>query len=115
MRVLLFFLLLIGTLNANHVSWLGNYDKALQKAKKENKPLMVLLVKKESPHCNEIILKGFMNHDYIENINKKLISIIVTYEGESSYPIELFYSSTFPTLFFVNSKDESFLMAPIYY
>ena len=31
---------------ANSVAWLGSYDTALAKAKKEHKPLLVLLVKK---------------------------------------------------------------------
>jgi len=29
--------------SVNHVHWLGNYDKALQQAKKENKPLLVFV------------------------------------------------------------------------
>jgi len=33
-------------INADYIHWLGNYDKALQKAQKEHKHLMVLLVKK---------------------------------------------------------------------
>ena len=46
-------------------------------------------------------LKNFLSH--------------FTYEGRLTYPIELFYSTTFPTLFFVDSKNESFLREPIYY
>ena len=114
MRILLFFLLLISSGDANHIAWLGDYDKALQKAKSEKKPMMVLLVKKECKRCNEVIVKNFMNRHYIEKLNNKFVSVIVTYEGEPSYPIELFYSTVFHTLFLVDSSDESFIGEPIY-
>jgi len=66
--------------------------------------MMVLLVKKDCKCCNEV-----------DALNEKYVAVIVTYEGRLTYPIELFYSTTFPTLFFVDSKDESFLREPIYY
>jgi len=55
-----------------------------------------------------------MNRDYIDNLNKKYVAVMLTYEGETSYPIELFYSTVFPTLFFVSSVDEHFLEEPLY-
>jgi hypothetical protein len=47
-------------------------------------------------------------------INKNMVSVIVTYEGALSYPIEMYYTTTFPTLFFVNSQKELFLREPLY-
>ena len=108
---LFFFTLFI---DADHIHWLGNYDKALQKAQKEYKPLMVLLVKKECPSCNDMIKDSFMGQGYIKHLNQKFISVIVTYEGRESYPIEMFYSASFPTLFFVSSQTEGFLSEPLY-
>ena len=101
-------------INAEHIRWMGNYDKALQKAHKEHKPLMVLLVKKECPSCNDVIKDSFMGQEYVKLLNQKFVSVIVTYEGRESYPIELFYSTNFPTLFFVNSQTETFLAKPLY-
>ena len=115
MRSLLFFLLFISFGEANHISWLGDYDKALKLAQKEKRPMMILLVKKDCKHCNNIIVKYFMNRDYIDALNQTHIAVIVTYEGRLSYPIEMFYSTTFPTLFFVDSRDESLLREPIYF
>jgi len=115
MRKILFALWLITlSINAEHIHWMGNYDKALQKAHKEHKPLMVLLVKKECHSCNEVIKDFFMGQDYIKHLNQKFVSIIVTYEGRESYPIEMLYSTIFPTLFFVNSQTETFLSNPLY-
>ena len=102
------------SINADHVHWMGNYDKALQKAHKEHKPLMVLLVKKECSSCNDVIKDTFMEQEYVKHLNQKFISVIVTYEGRESYPIEMFYSTSFPTLFFVSSQTETFLAKPLY-
>ena len=102
------------SINASHIHWLGDYDKALHKAQKEHKPLMVLLVQKSCPSCSDVIKEFFMEHEYVESLNKKFISVIVTYEGRGNYPIEMFYSTIFPTLFFVNSKTECFLSEPLY-
>jgi len=114
MRAIVLLLLLLSFGNANHISWLGDYNRALEQAQKEQKPMMVLLVKKDCKLCNEIIVKNFMNHEYLDVLNEKYVAVIITYEEESSYPIELFYSTVFPTLFFVNSADERFFKETIY-
>jgi len=114
MRAIVLLLLLLSFGNANHISWLGDYNRALEQAQKEKKPMMVLLVKKECKSCNEVIVKNFMNRDYIDALNEKYVSVMLTYEDETSYPIELFYSTIFPTLFFVSSQDEHFLEEPFY-
>ncbi len=83
-------------------------------AKKQNKPLMVFLIKKDSVISKKMFTTTFLNQDYIKKINDKYISIIAIYEGKSSYPIEMFYTLTFPVIFFVSQKDESFLIDPIF-
>ncbi len=114
MRAILLLLLFLSFGNANHISWLGDYDKALEEAQKEKKPMMVLLVKEDCKLCNEVIVKSFMNRNYIDTFNEKYVAVMLIYESEISYPIELFYSTIFPTLFFVNSTDERFLEEPLY-
>ena len=99
---------------ANHVQWLGDYDTALQLAHKEHKPLLVLVVKHKDPLSNTIIKNQFMNHEYVDKINEQMVAVIVTYEGRSSYPIEMYYTRVFPTLFFVDTKTETFMGEPLY-
>ena len=65
-------------------------------------------------NSNEILKKYFLNQDYIEYINKNFISVLITVEHKTSYPIELFYTTNFPSIFFASYKDESFLTHPIY-
>ena len=100
--------------HANFVNWMGNYDVAHQKALKEHKPLLVLVVKKNDPLSSWIIKHTLMDKPYVDMINKNMVSVIVTYEGALSYPIEMYYTTTFPTLFFVNSQKELFLREPLY-
>lgn len=107
-------LVLFVSLYADHTRWLGSYDRALEQAKQEHKPLMVLLVKGKCSLCNQIIRENFMNQPYVETLNEQYISVIVTYEGRANYPIEMYYSTEFPTLFFVDSNTEHFLSKPLY-
>jgi len=113
LRSLVFLFILLSFLAAEHVRWLGEYDRALALAHREHKPLMVLLVKASCPECNKLIQNLFMNQSYVDEINQNFISVIVTYEGRSNYPIEIYYSTTFPTLFFVDSQQELFLYEPL--
>jgi len=100
--------------SANHVHWLGNYDKALQQAKKENKPLLVFVVKKDSSLSHKIVKNQFMNQLHVDRINEQFVSVMVTYNGRTSYPIEMYYTTVFPTLFFVNIQTETFMRDPLY-
>ena len=113
MKVVLTLIFLL-TLHADHVSWRGDYDKALEKAKESHKPLMIYLVKKPCPLCNDILRQIFMNQPYIKGLNKRFVSVIVTFEGAQNYPVEMYYSTTFPTLFFVDSDSEHFLAKPLF-
>ena len=101
-------------LSANFLNWLGNYDDAHQKALKENKPLLVLVVKKNDPLSSKIIKNSFMNKKYVDVINNTMVPVIVTYEGLLSYPVEMYYATEFPALFFVESSRETFLGEPLY-
>jgi len=114
MMKILILLLFSLSLHASHVHWLGSYDSALKKAHKEHKNLLVYLVKKDVPACQNAIKESLMNQPYIQKLNDKFISVIVTYEGQMNYPIEMYYSQTFPTLFFVDSQHERFLTPPFY-
>jgi hypothetical protein len=43
-----------------------------------------------------------------------MVPVIVRYEGRLSYPIEMYYTTVFPTLFFVDSQREVFIHKPLY-
>ncbi len=72
---------------------------------------MVLLIKKDYI-SKETLINSFMNQPYIDKINEKFISILITKDQKHSYPIELLYTFEYPTLFFLN-EYELFSCEPI--
>jgi len=97
---------------ANHISWQSNFDKAHQRAIKEKKKLMVLLIEKNSKVSIDTIKTTFINQPYIDKINSEYISVLVTKSQKSSYPIEMLYTLTYPSLFFLDNH-ELFVCKPI--
>jgi hypothetical protein len=112
-KLLMLFILLL-PLWGDHVRWQGEYNKAFQHAHDINRSLLVLVVKEGEARCHEVIRESLMNQPYVEQINQQMIAVMVTYEGALSYPIELYYTTVFPTLFFVDSQRETFIGEPLY-
>ena len=114
MKKALFILLFLSSLFGEHIKWQGDYNKALQKAKWSHKPFIVLLIENNCSKCKDIIRDVFTNQPYIQRLNSSFVAVIVNRDYRYSYPIELYYSTKFPTLFFVDSQNEMFLVEPIY-
>ena len=113
-KILLILILLLSNLFSNNISWYHSYDKALEIAQKEKKNMMLFIASSKDKNSNEILRKHFQNQDYINYLNTNFISVLITVEHKTSYPIELFYTTNFPSIFFASYKDESFLTHPIY-
>lgn len=101
-------------LQAESISWYGTYDKALEASHRQNKDMMILIVSSEQKESMSVLKQLFTNKEYINYLNKNYISVLINVEYKSSYPIELFYTTSFPSLFFASYKDESFLTDPVY-
>ena len=108
----LLILLFTLNLNASHINWQSNFDKAHQRALKEHKNLLVLLIEKNSLESQEVLRTTFMNQAYISRLNREFIAILVTKGQKKSYPIEMLYTFTYPSLFFLDSH-ELFVHEPI--
>ena len=117
-KILLILILLLSNLSSNtipnNISWYHSYDKALISAQKEKKNLMLFIASSKNNNSNEILKQYFLNQNYVEYINKNFISVLITVEHKTSYPIELFYTTSFPSIFFASYRDESYLTHPIY-
>ena len=114
MKKLLLTTVLVLPLVAEHVHWLGDYDRAHQKALWEQKLLLVLVARRNSPKTASLLKTVFMDLPYITQINKKAVAVIVYRDSRSSYPVEMYYTTEFPTLFLVDPKQELFLSPPLY-
>ena len=115
-KIILILILLLSNLFSNNIqnniSWYSSYDKALEIAQKEKKNMMLFIASSKDKNSNEILRKHFQNQDYINYLNTNFISVLITVEHKTSYPIELFYTTNFPSIFFASYKDESFLTHP---
>lgn len=114
-KIILLLILLLSNLSSNNISWYSSYDKALEIAQKEKKNMMLFIASSKDKNSNKILRKYFQNQEYINYLNTNFINVLITVEYKTSYPIELFYTRNFPSIFFVAYKDESFLTHPIYH
>ena len=73
---------------------------------------MVLLIKNNCQKCKSIVKELFTNKPYIEKLNKETICVIVNQDTKQDYPREMYWSNTYPKLFFVDSKNEIFIDNP---
>jgi hypothetical protein len=113
-KIILLLILFLSHLFSNTISWHANYDQALTKAHQEKKNILLFIASSQTSKSNEILKTYFLNQAYIEYLNETFINVLVTVEHKTSYPIELFYTTTFPAVFFVSFKDESVLISPIH-
>ena len=90
------------TLEASYIKWYSDFDKAHQEALKTDKSLLILLVNKMD---KKLLLESFMNQDYIEKINEKYIAVLIKKDQESSYPIEMLFTTQYPSLFILNKHE----------
>jgi thioredoxin-related protein len=111
-KIILYLLFFTLTLYANHVRWHSDFDEAHKLALKQNKMLLVLLIKKDCLTCKDTIKTSFMNQKYIDTINEKYISVLIIKDQKSSYPIEMLYTFTYPSLFFLD-ENELFIHEPL--
>lgn len=110
MKTLFFLLLFTQGIVAEHIRWQSNYEASLQIAKKRNKDILLLILKKDDKKS----ISSLIDSSLATKINKKFIPVVVFFENQNSYPIELFYTQTFPAIFFVSKEDESYLKEPLF-
>ena len=113
MRIFLGLILFVSVALGEHIAWRSDFDKVLTKAKKEKKDILLLILKKDCKRCKSIFVEVFNEKEVQERVNEKYLPVIAYFEDKNSYPVELFYTGQFPSLFFVSYKDESFLNAPL--
>lgn len=110
MKTLFFLLLFTQGIVAEHIKWQSDYETSLQIAKKQNKDILLLILKKDDKKS----ITSLIDSSLATKINKKFIPVVVFFENQNSYPIELFYTQTFPAIFFVSKEDETYLKKPLF-
>jgi len=92
---------------------MDDYGKGLETPQVKETVETLKLTKNTKGYNWEIKIIG-IDVERLDKINEKMVAVIVTYEGSKSYPVEMYYTTVFPTLFFVDSSKELFLREPLY-
>ena len=103
MRFLLAIVLTVTALNAASISWQHNYQKALLKAKNEDKPLMVYLYLPNCKTCGYMNGNVFRDRKVIDYMGKNYVAVKL-YPNDNGLPAEL-RSEMSPVFFFLNSQN----------
>ena len=111
MKILLLLFIFIKILFGFSVE--GSFEAARQKAFKEKKVMMVLLTTKDSVSSKQELQKIINNKKLRKLIEKKAVFVIVYKEQKESYPIEMLYTKSIPSLFFLDS-NELFICKELY-
>ena len=114
MRLIYIFLFFTSLMFAEHIKWQNDFEKTLMEAKKEEKNILLLVLKKDCKDCKNVFTDIFMDEEVTKIVNDKYMPVVVFFEAKDSYPVELFYTQQFPALFFVSRKDELFLNTPLF-
>lgn len=113
-KILFISLFFSSLLLCDYIKWQNSYEETLLRAKAQNKDILLLILKDNSENSKKILVDIFAKEEIIKVVNEKYIPVAVFFENKNSYPIELFYTQTFPALFFISSKDELYLNEPIF-
>ena len=111
MKTILLSLLLSVSLFANQykefakqMNYETDYKTAVEKAKKENKELMLFMVANFCPWCIKFEKKVLKKEHINAQIHKKYVPLILNRE-EGNFP-KTFETAMIPTAYFVDAKNE---------
>jgi len=103
MRLLLALLLSMTALNAASIGWQHSYQKALSKAKSEDRPLLVYLYLPNCKTCGYMNDKVFSDRKVIDYLGKNYVAVKL-YPDDSGLPAKL-RSEMSPVFFFLNAQN----------
>lgn len=90
---------------AKDMNYETDYQTALQKAKKENKELMVFMIANFCPWCIKFEKKVLSKEKINTKIHQKYIPLILNRE-EGKFP-KMYETPVIPTAYFVDAKNET--------
>ncbi|MDD2790440.1 MAG: thioredoxin family protein [Sulfurimonas sp.] len=91
------------------------YDQALAVAKKENKPLMLVMVGDYCPWCRKFERKTLQREAVALKVNANFVSLVVDRNlDKDKYPAR-YYAKRIPTVYFINPSNEETLFESLGY
>ena len=108
MKKTILLLFVAAQLIASQINWVDNYSKALEIAKKVNKPIIFVMKKHGCQYCEKLENETFKDPKVIKKINEKFVPVkIFADEPTSCMPYTLaVYTNGFPTIWFLRKNGE---------
>ncbi len=91
---------------AEELAYYSDYNTAIAVAKKENKPLMLVVVTSYCPWCRKFERKSLASKKVAAMVKTMFIPVIVDRNKDAESFPEKFQTPRIPTVFFVDPKDE---------
>lgn len=98
---------LIASSSFKELGYETDYNTALQKAKNQNKQIVMVLVSSHCPWC-ERLEEEVLFLEYTNELLQKHYIPLVQYSGNDEFPSK-FDSYVVPTIHFIDSKNESII------
>ena len=93
---------------AQNMGYERDYAKALAKAKKESKPLMLVVVGDTCPWCRKFERKTLSQQRIAFDVAQNFIPLIIDRKhDEGTYPA-LYNAPRIPTVYFIDPKEEKY-------
>ncbi len=108
MKKLILFLMAATILIAADFDWVESYDKALELAKKENRPVMVMISQKNCITCQYMDDVAFENEALAEYIENNFIPLKIKLKDAPKYGLKAYGT---PTFYFLTPKGEKITRA----
>jgi protein disulfide-isomerase len=113
MKKILLFMLLSITLFGAEIAWNDTFAEAQTKAKKESKPMMVLITSEQCRWCRKLEATTLSDETVISKINTKFIPVHVT-RDKSAYPKTL-TAKMVPMSYFLDGEGKVLYSIPGYW
>ena len=90
---------------ASHMGYSRDYTAAFNQAKKENKPLMLVVGSDYCPWCRKFERKTLQNVKVAIKVNQNFIAVVVDKRRDKSTFPTKYASPITPAVFFINPQD----------
>lgn len=113
MKTLALFAFLAANLLAGDIAWNDTYEQALAKAKKESKPLMVLITSEQCRWCRKFEATTLQDDEIVTKVNTQFVPVHVT-RDKSIYPKNL-TAKMVPMSYFLDGEGKVIYSIPGYW
>lgn len=113
MKKIVLLAFLMANLFSAEIAWNDTYEQAQAKAKKESKPLLVLITSEQCRWCRKFEATTLQDEDVISKLNSKFVTVHVT-RDKSVYPKNL-SAKMVPMNYFLDGNGKVLYSMPGYW